>query len=272
MPSDLYSTQRVSDDYITVNNCGQQMLNSHEYDTVRDKGRVDFGIQFIEDGKCLVEDNGILRTAESGYVLLHFPGVRQHYSFKKEDNTHLMWVHFTGDGCSKLLEPIKSDETVLVKITEFKNFKRTFDRMIACYNIRKPFFKEECCGYLLTLLSIILRNVTAQEKINQNHIHERLDKVINYMNEYFDLPIDLSKYADMCYVSKSRFLHMFKEYTGYSPYRFHLKIRIERAIEMLIYTSLSVEEVATVVGFKDCSYFCRVFKKYTGRNPLYYRK
>ena len=33
---------------------------------------------------------------EEGSLLLHFPGVRQHYSFKKEDATHLMWAHFSG--------------------------------------------------------------------------------------------------------------------------------------------------------------------------------
>ena len=84
--------------------------------------------------------------------------------------------------------------------------------------------------------------------------------------------IDLEKYADMCFVSRSRFIHLFKEYTGFSPYNFQLKIRMERAIEMLVYTSLSVEEIAEMVRYADCSYFCRVFKKFTGHTPLFYRK
>ncbi len=83
MPSEKYTTQRVSNDYITLNNCGQQTLDAHDYDTVRDDGRVDFGLQFIESGQCIYEDNGIVNIAEEGSLLLHFPGVRQHYSFKK---------------------------------------------------------------------------------------------------------------------------------------------------------------------------------------------
>ena len=67
-------------------------------------------------------------------------------------------------------------------------------------------------------------------------------------------------------------MHLFKDYTGFSPYRFQLKIRMERAVEMLEYTALSVEEIAEMVGYEDCSYFCRIFKRYTGHTPLFYRK
>lgn len=65
---------------------------------------------------------------------------------------------------------------------------------------------------------------------------------------------------------------MFKAYTGFSPHRFQLKIRMERAVEMLNYTALSVAEIAAIVGYTDCSYFCRVFKNITGNTPLFYRK
>ena len=100
----------------------------------------------------------------------------------------------------------------------------------------------------------------------------RLIHVINEMNAAFEQPVDLQKYADMCYVSKSRFLHIFKEYTGLSPARFQVKIRMERAVEMLTYTALSVREIAALVGYTDCSYFCRMFKKMMGHTPSYYRQ
>ncbi len=271
MPHYNYSTQRVSDEYITLNNCGEQYLTNRDYDTVRDEGRVDFGIQFIESGCCTFEDNGVVRTAEAGSLLLYFPNVRQHYSFKKQDATHLMWVHFSGTSCD-MLDIIKSNETVHVKLTDPKDFKRVFDRMIAANNVRKSNYKTVCGGYITVLLGLILRSVAEQNEKETGQGHGRLIDVINYMNGNFEQPIDLDKYADMCYVSRSRFIHLFKEYTGFSPYNFQLKIRMERAVEMLEYTSLSVEEIAEMVGYADCSYFCRVFKKFTGHTPRFYRK
>lgn len=270
--SDLrYTTQRVSNEYITLNNCGEQYLTNRDYDTVRDEGRVDFGIQFIESGRCTFEDSGVIRIAEAGSLLLHFPNVRQHYSFKQEDDTHLMWAHFSGTSCS-MLDELYTGETVHVKLTDPKDFKRVFDRMIAANNIRRTNYKTICGGYITVLLGLILRSVAEQSQKAEAHGYGRLINVINYMNENFEQEIDLAKYAEMCYVSRSRFLHLFKEYTGFSPYNFQLKIRMERAVEMLVYTSLSVDEIAEMVGYHDCSYFCRVFKKFTGHTPLFYRK
>lgn len=271
MPHDNYTTQRVSYEYITLNNCGEQYLGNRDYDTVREHGRVDFGIQFIESGKCTFEDNGVVRTAEAGSILLHFPNVRQHYSFKKEDQTHLMWAHFSGSSC-EMLDVIKSDETVHVVLTDPKDFKRVFDRMLIANNVRKANYQTICGGYITVLLGLILRSVAEQNEKSEGHGYERLINVINYMNGNFEQEIDLERYAEMCYVSRSRFIHMFKEYTGFSPYNFQLKIRMERATEMLEYTSMSINEIAETVGYIDCSYFCRVFKKFTGHTPLFYRK
>lgn len=271
MPETEYTTQRVSQEYITVNNCGEQYLNNRDYDTVRDNGRVDFGIQFIESGRCRFEDGGVAQTAEAGSLLLHFPGVRQHYSFRQEDATHLMWVHFSGDACS-MLESIKSDRTVHVVLSDRKEFTRVFGLMIAAKNVRKPYYKSVCNGYLLALLGLILRSADEQARKEEDHIHDGLDKAIGYINMNFNSAIELETLAAMCYVSRSRFLHLFKDYTGVSPHRFQLQCRIERAAELLIYTSMNISECAAAVGFDDSSYFCRVFKKYTGCTPMFYRK
>lgn len=271
MAHEAYTSQRVSNEYITLNNCGEQYLDNRDYDTLREHGRVDFGIQFIESGRCTFEDNGVTRVAEAGSLLLHFPNVRQHYAFQKADATHLMWAHFSGSSCS-MLDAIQSETTVHVKLTDPKDFKRVFDRMIAANNVRKAHYDTVCGGYLTVLLGMVLRSVSEQSAESNGYGYARLLGVINDMNLAFERPLDLKKYAEMCFVSVSRFMHIFKNYTGLSPLRFQLKIRMERAVEMLTYTDLSVGEIAARVGYTDCSYFCRVFKKMTGRTPLSYRK
>lgn len=271
MAQQSYSTQRVSQEYIALNSCGEQYLDNADYDTLREQGRVDYGIQFIASGRCIFEDNGTIRIAEAGSILLQFPGIRQHYSFRKEDKTHLMWVHFSGTSC-QLLDRLQIGETVHIKLTDVKTFKLIFDQLLISNNIRQTNHKTICGGYITVLMGLILRSVDEQNERAPGQGRERLIRVINDMSLNFSKPIRLQKYADMCYVSLSRFMHLFKDYTGFSPYRFQLKLRIERAVEMLEYTALSVEEISELVGYADCSYFCRVFKRYTGHTPLFYRK
>lgn len=269
--TETYTTQRVTDEYICVNTCGEQILDNRDYDTVRPNGRIDFGIQYIESGRCAFEDNGEIRIAEAGSLLLHFPKVRQHYSFKKEDKTHLCWIHFSGVAC-KMLEPLRENRTVLIKISNTKEFNRIFHMMINTSYELKPYYKTVLRGFLLSVLGIILRDATGNTRYSGGHPSGSLEKVISYININFSTAIDLEKYAAMCFVSKSRFSHMFKEYTGLSPYRYQLNVRMERAIELLTYTSMNISECSAAVGFKDCSYFCRIFKKYTGKTPMYFRK
>lgn len=266
-----YTTQRISDEYICVNSCGEQVLDTRDYDTIRPDGRIDFGIQYIETGRCTFEDNGEIRVAEAGSLLLHFPKVRQHYSFKKEDKTHLFWAHFSGSAC-EILEPLREDRTVLVKISDVKEFNRIFHMLINTSYELKPYYETVRRGFLLAVLGIILRDKDGRARSKSGQPNSGLERVISYINIHFYNPIDLEKYAAMCYVSKSRFLHMFKEYTGLSPYRYQLNMRMERAAELLTYTSVGVAECSEAVGFKDPSYFCRIFKKYTGQSPMLYRK
>ncbi len=50
------------------------------------------------------------------------------------------------------------------------------------------------------------------------------------------------------------------------------KMRIEKAIQLMHASSYSLTEIAYLTGFSDQSHFTRIFKKFTGKNPLAYKK
>lgn len=53
--------------------------------------------------------------------------------------------------------------------------------------------------------------------------------------------------------------------------QFILKIRIDRAKELLDFTDKSIADIAESSGFQDQNYFARIFKKITGVSPSQYR-
>lgn len=57
---------------------------------------------------------------------------------------------------------------------------------------------------------------------------------------------------------------------GFSEYL--NKIRINKAIQILKNSDVSISEVSYMVGYSDNSYFCKVFKKYTDYTPSRYKK
>jgi AraC family transcriptional regulator len=83
--------------------------------------------------------------------------------------------------------------------------------------------------------------------------------------------ISLGELAIAAGLSRFHFLRSFKRSTGETPYQYVLRRRIETAQTMLRERALSVEAIATAVGFSSSTRFIRAFRLKTGVTPGTYR-
>ena len=88
---------------------------------------------------------------------------------------------------------------------------------------------------------------------------------ITYTNKW-----SVSSMANYCKLSESYFSHMFKERMGLSPMQYLNNQRMEKAKDFLLSNTMTISNIAHLVGFDDPLYFSRVFKKYTGVSPQMY--
>lgn len=72
--------------------------------------------------------------------------------------------------------------------------------------------------------------------------------------------------------SESYTYAMFKGQTGQSPNDYLLRLRIQKAKELLCSSSRSITQVAEETGFNSSQYFARSFRKYAGQTPTEYRQ
>jgi len=266
---EVYSSEHESGEYLCVNSCGTQWLTERDAGTLRENGRVDYAIQYISQGLGYYEEDGREIPVEPGSLILYFPHVRQHYYFREENKTLLLWTHFSGTAC-QMLAPLNRGKAVVVQIRQPQEFEQAFHRLQHAHFAKEPYSDRISESQLLFLLASLMQS--ASRSFDPCPDHEGLDRVRSHMQQHFQEPIDLGLYADMCYVSRNRFLHLFKARFGVSPYHCQLQIRLDRAAEMLMNTPVSVSECAEAVGFRDGSYFCRVFKKYMGKTPYSLKK
>lgn len=75
---------------------------------------------------------------------------------------------------------------------------------------------------------------------------------------------DLAREAGL---SVFHFSRLFHRHTGMSPYAYLMQVRMNRAMDHLLSTQLSVKEVSRMTGFNDVSYFCRAFRHRNGMSP-----
>lgn len=99
-----------------------------------------------------------------------------------------------------------------------------------------------------------------------------IDNVIQEIRAHYMEDIQLTYLAAKYNISTGRLSTMIKEELAMNFSEYISQLRIQRAKELLADESLSIQEIAEIVGYNDYFYFTKVFKKIQGISPSKYRK
>ncbi len=100
---------------------------------------------------------------------------------------------------------------------------------------------------------------------------ELWSKLNQLVERHFTREHRASFYADALMVSPRKLGRIARLYTGKHLSEIIDERLVTEAKRLLLYSGLSVKEIAVRLGFEEHSYFSRVFKKLTGKTPLEYR-
>lgn len=92
-----------------------------------------------------------------------------------------------------------------------------------------------------------------------------------YIDNHFKENLTLDKLAAVAHVSKYYLAHTFSREYGTSPINYTLSRRIQESLYLLTDTSLTLSEIAGLLGFSSPSYFSQSFRRVRGMSPLQYR-
>ncbi len=98
-----------------------------------------------------------------------------------------------------------------------------------------------------------------------------VERVITNMWDRYDEPLSLEDMADMAVFSRFYFSRFFRSLTGTSPGRFLTAIRLYRAKNLLLETSMSVTDISYHVGYNSPGTFSSRFTRSVGISPARYR-
>lgn len=134
-------------------------------------------------------------------------------------------------------------------------------------------------AYLMQLLVLLLREQAEPVKNCQSYAFETVNKkyvveqIRNYFEDHYSEKVSLDRIAENMYLSPFYISKIFKSETGDTPIRYLINIRLEKAREILLEDmSMSVQEVAAMVGYDDAYHFSKLYKKHFGVSPSQTRK
>lgn len=93
-------------------------------------------------------------------------------------------------------------------------------------------------------------------------------RCLQYIETNFGDPsLDIGAVCNEGFISVSSLQRAFLQHFGMSPMQYVIKLRMDKALGLLMKNRLSVKEISSLCGFSDEKYFSRAFKKRYGYPP-----
>lgn len=114
---------------------------------------------------------------------------------------------------------------------------------------------------------LLIRDVFPPEMVD-----ERIERARRFLHDRLETPTTLDDVTRTAYLSKSRLCGLFKDITGSSPLQYLEDLRMNRAGQLLTFSSLTVDEIAERLCYSDRKYFDKRFKRHWQVTPYRYRR
>ena len=257
-----------------------------------------FGVRSI--GRCIVNDESgdiphkneyndyhLIVLAQGALILSNKNGMR--YEMKEYDVAIIRpdvetvtlkrgvredyWMNFYGvDEIMKQLNLDQSNEMIF----HFK--QNTVSRLIGIFNELITEIQLQQFGYeifsrekLLQLLLVISRSAHNDKMISGNNI-DKIKPALIEMNNNYQKTKPVKYYAELCNMSQSSFMHTFSRLMKTTPIKFINSLKLANAKSLLLDSTLTISEIADMLGFSSPLYFSDLFFKEFRIRPTDYRK
>ncbi|GGB01335.1 helix-turn-helix domain-containing protein [Puia dinghuensis] len=197
-----------------------------------------------------------------GYILFHKK------EFYNMNFIHEKVEHFPFFNC------IQNAPLLRLKPQQVDTIEPVFKEIVEEYRSQE-LMRMQKIGSLLNVLYIDLSRMYIPSDLRATKIEtqlahvRRLEKLID---DHFRETKSPAKYAEMMFMSEKNLNRVCKSCLAKTVSEvISDKIMVE-AKRMLIYSELTVAQVATELGYLDNSYFTRMFKRKTGLTPLEFQK
>ena len=182
------------------------------------------------------------------------------YSFEVEKYGTCTVIEFDAanpeDELSASLFRIGEEREIIKKIAGVAHF----------WALKGPAYHSKCLSEIYDVITMISNenafSLTLAGKYPMIH------KSVKYIEKnYSDPDLYATQLAEMSGIGETYYRNIFIAVFNTPPTKYIRQYRVDKAKELLVNTSDSIDVIAIKVGFANASYFCKVFKSLTGITP-----
>jgi AraC-like DNA-binding protein/quercetin dioxygenase-like cupin family protein len=212
-----------------------------------------------------------LTAGESFFI---FPGEVVSYEADAEHPWKYRWIALQeGPGAAKLMDQLQiTPEQPTSVPAQPRKLAATYWQLQQCLRQGDDSCDLRASAYARLILSHSIRpsdRPKDRTHTDSSIARKQVDQAARYMSLQYYQDISIEAMAREMGYHRTHFCKIFKQITGASPFQYLTKVRMKQAARLLK-EPLTVQQVASAVGYQDALYFSKQFKRYYGVAPSLY--
>ncbi|WP_274649845.1 AraC family transcriptional regulator [Paenibacillus humicola] len=236
-------------------------------------------VHTVLSGRGTFEIDGKTYECGRGDTFFIFPDILFTYTADSDEPWQYRWIAFQGETAEGLLAGMGiTPRHPVIHAADTRRLARLYRSVkLALERTEYPELADLEAGGLLRVMlkeygMINAGRMTPQAQMPVPDIERQINQAIRMLSYQYSDRFSIEDLARKLGYHRTHLSKMFKQATGLSPMQFLLKVRMVRARELLSGSKyLSIDQVASSVGYPDALYFSKQFRKTHGISPTEYR-
>lgn len=235
-------------------------------------------IHYVERGQGIYSVGGWDYALQAGDSFVIYPDVLVSYASDESDPWAYRWIAFKGESAGGLLEAAGISPEAPIIHTE-PGVARRFERVMRLFREKPVSVNLRAGGELHLLMADYADAARTPDASDASYAASAqapgailVRQAIHYMTTQYAEPMSIELMAESLGYNRAYLSRLFRRHTGVTPIAFLVQLRLDRARRLLRERmELTVEQVASSVGFADALYFSKQFRSAYGQSPTEYR-
>ena len=230
-----------------------------------------FAIEYVVRGAGALRLNQRSYKLQPGTVFSYGPGVTHAISADPTAAPSKYFLNFAGPRAKAILRACRLPLGSVSQLALPHELRNLFDELIHCAQRARP-GANELCAKLLECVAMRIAESQIPGESSETLSLLSYQNCRKHIEENFPRLKNLEQIAAECHLDAAYLCRLFQRYDHQTPYRFLMRLKMNRAAEWLEEPGALVKQVAERAGFRDQFHFSRAFKNVLGVSPNTFRR
>ncbi|MDB6175743.1 MAG: lactose operon transcription activator [Chthoniobacteraceae bacterium] len=226
-----------------------------------------FAIEFVAEGEGILELAGRQYRLKPGMAFAYGPGIP--HIIRSDGTGRPMlkyYVDFTGTDAKAILEQSPLGAWEAVQVSSPKEVIELLE-MIQREGGSESSYGALICALLVPVVILKITERAVPCGTGELRSLATYQRVKQWIESHYKTINSIGQVAGACGVEPAYLSRLFQRFGHTTPYRFLMRLKMNRAAELLLDGGLMVKEVASELDFADAFHFSRAFKRIYGIPP-----